>query len=223
MTVQTTVNQLMEVALRIRELREIVGFTPAEMAERTGVSEEQYLDYEMGAADLPFTFLHKCALALGVALIQLLEGHSAQLSSYTVTRKGMGLITASEDGIIIQNMAAMFRKKLATPYWITYQYSEELQDQPIHTTTHGGQEFDLVVKGSLKVRIGEHTEILHEGDSVFYDSSTPHGMIAIGGEDCVFLAMIMAADEAEQKTAVEIRSPQIEEEPLLCRKFIKTT
>ena len=37
----TTTNQLMEVALRIRELREIVGYSAGEMAERTGVSEEQ--------------------------------------------------------------------------------------------------------------------------------------------------------------------------------------
>ena len=222
MTVQTTVNQLMEVALRIRELREIVGYSTKEMAERTGVSEEQYLTYEMGAEDLPFTFLHKCALALDVELIQLLEGHSAKLSSYTVTRRGMGLVTASEDGIMIQNMAAMFRQKLATPYWVTYQYSPELQHQPIHTITHGGQEFDLVIKGALKVRVGDHTEVLHEGDSIFYDSSKPHGMIAVEGEDCVFLAMIMAADESEQKTAVEIRSPEPEEEPLLCRKFIRT-
>ena len=223
MIVQTTTanNQLMEVALRIREMREIVGFSPAEMAERTGISEQQYLDYERGAADLPFTFLHKCALAFGVELIQLLEGHSAKLSNYTVTRRGMGLVTASEDGIRIQNMAAMFRQKLATPYYVTYQYSDDLQDQPIHTTTHGGQEFDLVLQGSLKVRIGDHTEILHEGDSVYYDSSTPHGMIAIDGKDCVFLAMIMAADENEARNAVTISAPLPEEKPLLCEKYIQ--
>ena len=222
MTVTTTSNQLMEVALRIRELREIMGYSTEEMAKRTGVSEEQYLAYEMGAEDFPFTFLHKCALALGVELIQLLEGHSAKLSSYTVTRRGMGLVTAIEDGIMIQDMAAMFRQKLATPYWVTYQYSDELQDQPIHTTTHGGQEFDMVVKGTLKVQVGDHTEILHVGDSIFYDSATPHGMIAVDGEDCVFLAMIMVADEAEKKTAAEIPTPAPEEELLLCRKFIQT-
>ena len=217
----TSTNQLMEVALRIREMREIVGYTAAEMAERTGITEQQYLDYERGAVDLPFTFLHKCALAFGVELIQLLEGHSAKLSNYTVTRRGMGLVTASEDGIMIQNMAALFRQKLATPYYVTYQYSDELQNQPIHTTTHGGQEFDLVIQGSLKVRIGDHTEILHEGDSVYYDSSTPHGMIAIDGKDCIFLAMIMAADENEAKKAVAISTPLPEEEPLLCEKFVR--
>ena len=217
----TTTNQLMEVALRIREMREIVGFSTAEMAARTGVSEQQYLDYERGAVDLPFTFLHKCSLAFGVELIQLLEGHSAKLSNYTVTRRGMGLVTASEDGIMIQNMAAMFRQKIATPYYVTYQYAEELQDQPIHTTTHGGQEFDLVLQGAMKVRVGDHTEILREGDSIYYDSSTPHGMIAIDGHDCVFLAMIMAADENEAKKAVSISLPLPEEEPLLCEKFVQ--
>ncbi len=214
-------NQLMEVALRIREMREIVGFSTAEMAERTGITEEQYLDYERGAVDLPFTFLHKCALAFGVELIQLLEGHSAKLSNYTVTRKGMGLVTASEDGIMIQNMAALFRQKLATPYYVTYQYSDALQNQPIHTTTHGGQEFDLVIQGTLKVRVGDHTEILHEGDSIYYDSSTPHGMIAVDGRDCIFLAMIMAADENEAQKAVTVSTPLPEEEPLLCEKFVR--
>ena len=92
----------------------------------------------------------------------------------------------------------MFRKKLATPYWVTYQYNPELQNQPIHTTTHSGQEFDLVVKGAMKIRVGDHEEILHEGDSIFYKSSTPHGMIAVEGQECVFLAMIMASDTTDQ-------------------------
>ena len=149
-TKKPAANPLMEIAERIREMREIVGYSEAEMAEKTEVSVEQYHSYEQGTVDFPFTFMHKCALAFGVELTDLLEGQSAKLSSYTVTRRGMGPVTASEDGITIQNMAAMFRQKLATPYWVTYQYSKELQSQPIHTTTHAGQEFDLVVKGTLR-------------------------------------------------------------------------
>ena len=191
------------------------------MAEKTEVSVEQYHSYEQGAVDFPFTFMHKCALAFGVELTDLLEGQSAKLSSYTVTRRGMGPVTASEDGITIQNMAAMFRQKLATPYWVTYQYSKELQSQPIHTTTHAGQEFDLVVKGTLRVRVGEHEEVLHEGDSIFYKSSTPHGMIAVDGQDCVFLAMIMASSEKEQDLSVRTRAlEETPEQQLLCDQFV---
>ena len=160
-------DQLMDVALRIREMREIVGYSVAEMAEKTEISQDLYREYEAGSADLPFTFMHKCAKVFGLELSELLEGHSAKLSSYTVTRKGEGMITASEDGITIQDMAPMFRSKLAAPYYVTYEYSEDLQDEPIHTVTHDGQEFNLVIKGAMRIRVGDHEEVLHEGDSIF--------------------------------------------------------
>ena len=179
MTNTNSSTQLMDIATRIRGMREILGYSMQKMAEQTEVTEEVYRQYESGTVDLPFTFLHKCAQVFGIEITVLLEGHSAKLSGYTVTRRGKGLVTASEDGITIQDMAPMFRKKLATPYWVTYQYSAELQDKPIHTTTHTGQEFDMVIKGAMRIKIGDHEEILREGDSIFYKSSTPHGMIAI--------------------------------------------
>ena len=220
MSNQNPATQLMEVASRIKGMRELLGYSMQKMAELTEVSEENYKLYETGTVDLPFTFMHKCAKVFGVEITVLLEGHSARLSGYTVTRKGKGLVTASEDGITIQDMAPMFNKKLATPYWVTYQYSEELQNQPIHTTTHTGQEFDLVIKGAMRVRIGDHEEILREGDSIFYKSSTPHGMIAIDGKDCVFMAMIMASETTDQPLYIGQRRKQ-ESAKLLCEKFIQ--
>ena len=222
MTNQSTATQLQEIALRIREMREILGYSMQKMADLTEVGEEVYRTYESGAVDLPFTFMHKCAKVFGLEITDLLEGHSAKLSGYTVTRRGKGLVTASEDGITIQDMAPMFRKKLATPYWVTYQYSEELQNLPIHTTTHTGQEFDLVIKGAMRIKVGDHEEILREGDSIFYKSSTPHGMIAIDGQNCVFLAMIMADDTTDQPLYIGQSRKAKAAVPLLCEKFIHT-
>ncbi len=219
-----TVNSLAEVAARIKEMREILGLSVAEMAEKTEVSESTYALYERGETDLPFTFIHKCTLAFGVDLSDLLEGHSAKLSSYTVTRRGQGQLTAKENGIEISNMAPLFRNKLAEPYWVRYEFSEALQNRPIHTTTHGGQEFDLVISGSLKVQIGEHTVILEEGDSIYYESGTPHGMIAVGGKDCVFCAVVLPdekdADVAEiEKSIVTAGAKQ----DLLINRFVRCT
>ena len=218
---QTTTNQLMDVAQRIREMREIIGYSTATMAELLEIPEELYLQYESGTVDLPFTFMHKCSLAFGVELTELLEGYSARLTSYTITRSGKGPVTASEDGITIQNMAAMFQNKMATPYWCTYKYDPEQEKKPIHTVTHSGQEFDLVVSGTLKVRVGEHEEVLHEGDSIFFKSSTPHGQVAVGGKDCVFLAMIMASTEREQWTTAKPLIQEKTDKSLLCREFIQ--
>ena len=216
-------NKLQEVALRIREMREIFDFDEVTMAEKTEVSVAEYRQYESGELDFPFTFIHKCALAFGIGMTDLLEGSSAHLSSYTVTRRGQGQQTAKEDGIEISNLAPMFRKKLAEPYWVHYEYDPKLQNRPIHLTKHSGQEFDMVLKGKLKVQIGENVEYLEEGDSIYYNSSTPHGMIAIGGEDCLFVAVVMSGeDEAEtvvRETLLPARAPKKE---LVCDNFITT-
>ena len=220
MSNQNPANQLMDIAMRIRDMREILGYSMEKMADLTEVSVDMYRMYESGSVDLPFTFLHKCSKVFGVEITVLLEGQSARLSGYTVTRKGKGLVTASEDGITIQDMAPMFRKKLATPYWVTYEYDEKLQNQPIHTTTHAGQEFDLVIKGAMRIKIGDRDEVLREGDSIFYKSSTPHGMIAIEGSDCVFLAMIMVSDTTDQRLFIGQSHKGNPAKHLLCEKFI---
>ena len=191
-------NKLLEVASRIREMREICGLSLAEMAEKTEVSAQEYSDYEAGKKDFPFTFIHKCALAFNLGISDLLEGQSANLSSYTVTRKGQGQETAKEEGINIQNLAPLFRKKIAEPYWVRYEYNESLQNKPIHLTKHSGQEFDFIMSGRLKIQIGDNVEILGEGDSIYYNSSTPHGMIAVDGQDCLFVAVVLPGEEMEE-------------------------
>ncbi len=200
MNTANTMNSLKETAGRIREMREIMGFSVDEMAEKTELSPEQYLVYEKGEADLPFTFIHKCAIAFGIDITAIIEGRTTHLASYTVTRKGMGHETAKEEGISIKNLAPKFKNKLAEPYWVTYEYSAELQNKPIHTTKHSGQEFDLVISGSLLVQVGNNKEVLHEGDSIFYNSATPHGMIAVDGKDCTFIAVVLpGAKETESE------------------------
>ena len=191
-------DKLKEVAKRIREMREICDITETDMAKKTEVGLEDYRAYENGELDFPFTFIHKCSLAFGIGITDLLEGQSAHLSSYTVTRKGQGQETAKEDGIEIQNLAPLFRKKIAEPYWVRYEYSEELQSKPIHLTKHSGQEFDFVMSGRLKVQIGENVEYLSEGDSIYYNSSTPHGMIAVDGRDCLFVAVVLPGEDVKE-------------------------
>ncbi len=223
MNTNNTLMQLSEIATRIKELREIMGYSIAQMAEKTTVDEAQYLSYESGKTDIPFSFIHKCALAFDVEMTELLEGSSARLSTYTVTRKGQGQGTAKEDGIDIANLAPKFKDKLAEPYWVKYEYSAEQQNKPIHLTTHSGQEFDLVLSGKLKVQIGTHTEVLEEGDSIYYNSSTPHGMIAVDGKDCVFCAVVMSGDETAEPVVRKSIMSAKKSEKLICEKFVEPT
>ena len=214
--------KLLEVARRIREMREISGFSVDEMAEKTEVTPDEYRAFEEGREDFPFTFIHKCALAFGLGITDILEGESARLSSYTVTRRGGGRQTAEEEGISIVNVAPMFKNKIAEPYFCQYDYDEALQNKPIHLTKHNGQEFDFVLSGKMKIQIGDNFEVLGAGDSIYYNSSTPHGMIAVEGADCKFIAIILPGEKETQEIDDDLMRAHIAHKPLISEQFVKT-
>ena len=220
MKTAATGKSLMEMAARIREMREIIGYTVTQMAGSVGVSEDEYRQVEAGRLDPTFDFLHQCAITFGVDINALLEGHSAHLSGYMVTRAGQGPVTAAEEFMTIRNQAAMFQNRLGTPYWVTYKFDPRLLEQPIHTTTHAGQEFDIVLKGSMKIRVGDHVEILQEGDSIYYKSSTPHGMIAADERGLTFLAMVMAGEDGDSHLGLETIRPRTDKTPLIVSKYL---
>ncbi|MEE1244201.1 MAG: AMP-binding protein [Acutalibacteraceae bacterium] len=183
--------KIKEIAGRIRELREIENLTVSQMAQKTGVSEEEYIACENGEGDLHFAFIYRCANAFNVDVTDIIEGYSPRLRSYTVTRRGEGQKIEKAHGMTYYNLAAAFRNRIAEPLYVKSAYSEEAQHKPIECTTHSGQECDLVISGHLKVQVGEHAEILGPGDSIYFDSNTPHGMIAVEGQDCTFYAIVL--------------------------------
>ena len=182
---------LKEVAGRIKDLREAKGYTPEELSKLTGVSVDDYMLLEKGETDFSFTFIYKCAKACDVEVVDLLEGRSTTLTSFAITRKGEGLKILKQHGVEYNNLAPKFKEKLAEPFLVKFPYLPEEQNAPIKLNSHNGQEFDVIVKGSLKVQVGNHVDILHEGDSIFYNSLIPHGMIAASEGGCEFHAVVL--------------------------------
>ncbi|MBP9988230.1 MAG: AMP-binding protein, partial [Ruminococcus sp.] len=192
-----------EMAQRISELREIMGYTPAEMAAKTDVSIEEYIECERGNRDLNFAFLYRCAMAFNVDVTDIIEGKSPVLASYTVTRSGQGQQIDHAHGMEYFNLAASFRNKICEPLLVRCDPSDGNKD--IELTTHEGQELDIVVSGTLRVQVGNHVEILNAGDTIYYDSSTPHGMISVGDEGAVFYAIVLNPNgESEMQQIMHI-------------------
>ena len=180
-----------EVVTRIMALREDLGISTEQMAEATGRTVEQYEAQEAGGEDLSFTFLYKVAQRMGVDVIELLTGESPHLSNYSVSRKGEGLSIRRRAGFEYLHQAPFFKNKSCEPFIVTAPYLEDEQDKPIHLSRHRGQELDYIVSGRLRFTYENHTEELGPGDTLLYDSGRGHGMIATGGEPCVFLAVVM--------------------------------
>ena len=203
--------KIREIAGRIRELRLITGLSVEEMAERTGISVQEYEQCEAGNQNLSIAFLYRCVLIIGVDFSDLLEGRSPKLRSYALTRRGEGQRIEEAHHMIGYNLAADFRNRIALPLYMELAYRPGAESEAIELVTHEGQECDIVIRGHMKIQIGPNTEILHAGDCIYYDSSTPHGMIAVDGEDCAFYAIVLsnsAAREGEQAAVLSNETPR---------------
>ncbi len=202
-----TENKIKQIASRVKELRLIMGLSVEEMASRTGTSVYEYEQCEAGNRNLSVAFLYHCALSFDVDMGDLLEGKSPKLSSYALTRRGEGQRFEEAHNMIGFNLASGFRNRIALPLYMELNYRKGEEDTAIDLVTHEGQECDIVIKGQMKIQIGEHTEILGPGDCIYYDSGTPHGMKAVNGEDCSFYAIVLrnqAAREGEREAVLSV-------------------
>ena len=180
-----------KIAMRVRSLREDMELSPAEMADAIGIDVEKYEEAEAGKYDFSFTFLYRAAEKFGVDMIDLLTGEGPHLTGYSLMRRGEGLEIARDEGFKYLHLAPAFKNKLAEPFMVTAPYRESEQDAPIKMQSHAGQEFNYIVSGRLRFAYEEHVEDLGPGDTVLYDSTNEHGMIAIGGGPCTFLAIVL--------------------------------
>ena len=179
------------IAQRIKTMREILNISESEMAKATELSIEDYVSAENGKLDFTLTFLLKCAQKFKMDVVDLMSGSSPNLTFFTVVRNGEGLPFERRRGFTYSHIAYLLKDKLIEPFIVTAPFASESQDIPMVYSTHAGQELDFIIKGSLKLDLDGHVLVLNEGDSVLYDSGHPHGMLAVGGSDCKFLAVVI--------------------------------
>ena len=216
--------QIKSIGERLRELRTILEISPAEMAAATGISEEQYLAHERGEADSHFSFLYDCAKRLGVDLNAIVRGQSPKLTSYTLNRSGSGVAIERRNEFKYFQLAADFKSRMTEPLFVIVE--PQRPGLPIPLSSHPGQEFDYVLKGKLKVQIGTKVEILSPGDSLYYDSNQPHGMVAVECDRCEFLAIPVQGEGAKIEPPIPVRpaAPIVNpNEKRLCQKYMHET
>ena len=209
---------------RLRELRTVLDIPVSEMAQVTGLDEETYLAHENGSVDFSITFLCNCCKRFGVDIADLVSGANPTLAYYNLTRSNTGMPINRREEFSYQHLAPMLKNRKVEPLRVLAPAQPD--DAPISLSTHPGQEFDYIISGRLKLRLDDKVELLNPGDSILYDSSRPHGMIAVGSEDCDFIAIVIPS---EKEPALEIQpaAPQKEsparQDDLLYREYMSET
>jgi transcriptional regulator with XRE-family HTH domain len=179
--------QIKQIAERLRGLRDALNLSTAEVASKCGVSQTDYEKYESGNSDIPLSFICDLAQTFGVETTALISGDDPHSLVYSVTRKGNGTSVERTKLYKYQSLAHGFRNAEAEPFEVTV----EPTDKPLHLNSHLGQEFNYILEGTMQLQIAGNDITLYEGDSIYFDSSKPHGMVALGGNKVKFLAIII--------------------------------
>ena len=179
--------QIKDIGMRLASLRDDSEISVEEMAQKLGEDVETYKKYENGEMDFSFSFIYNAAEVLGVDVLDLISGDQPTLSMCSMVKKGQGYSVKREDEYDYKHLAYTFRNKKSEPFLVTI--TPDKTAPVMHG--HEGQEFNYVISGKMKLFIGDISYELEEGDSVYFDSSVPHAVQAIGDEEAQFIAVVM--------------------------------
>jgi len=175
------------IGTRIRELREVCGFTPEEIAQDVGVSLEKYEEYEEDGQNIPISVLYHISQKFGVDLTEILTGKPARLDTYEICRRGKGKVIQRYEGYHYESLAHRFIQKIMEPLLVTLLPT----DKEAALVTHPGQEYNLVLEGTVVLTYDDKELVLEAGDSIYFDPTHPHGQKAIGDKKARFLTVIV--------------------------------
>ena len=178
--------QLKQIGERLRGLREVLDIPAEEVAEVIGIDVEKYLKIEAGETDITISKLMAIAHKYGVSTEELIFAETPHMKSYFVVRKGQGVSIERTKAYKYQSLVSGFVDHKADVFIVTVEPKPGART--IYKNSHPGQEFNLVLEGAMELYIGGKTIVLEEGDSIYFDSSKPHGMLAIGQKAVKFLA-----------------------------------
>ena len=180
--------QLKQIGERLRGLRDVLDISVEEVASLCGITVDRYEKMESGESELSVANLQKIAKKYGVSLDVLMFGEEPKMSSYFLTRKGQGKSVERRKAYQYESLASGFRGRKADPFIVTVE--PKPADTPKEMNSHSGQEFNMVLEGTMELTIGAKLLILNEGDSIYFDATQPHGMRALNEQHVKFLAII---------------------------------
>jgi len=180
--------QLIEIGGRLRGLRNIMDISTEKMAEDLKLGIDEYLAFERGEHDFSFSFLFNAANILGVDIVDIISGETPKLTTCSLVRKGEGFDITRRKAYDYKHLAFTFKNKKAEPFIVTV---EPNSGEEVDLHTHEGQEFNYMISGSMEFHLNDMVYQLSEGDSLYFDSSIPHAMKAIGSHPAKFIAVVI--------------------------------
>jgi transcriptional regulator with XRE-family HTH domain len=179
---------------RVKKFREIKGIDQGELAERSGLDPAFIASVESNETSPPLGYLLKISRALGIRMANFLDdkiakdpivNRASDRAGEDEASKSMGVSTP--DSLVFYSLGKGKLDRHMEPFFI------EVHPVPagqVKVSQHEGEEFIAVLAGEVEIQYGSETYTLGPGDSLYYSSSVPHRIVALGNRKAEIYAVV---------------------------------
>ena len=170
-----------EIGQRIKTLRKTKGLSLLELSRAAGISESTLSRVENGQTLVSAHHLYQLSKTLGVDITEFFETGSRPIANgiRSISRRGEGvpLSTSRYEALVLCTDLANKRMHPAIDT-VTITRIDEAGG----FSRHDGEEFLLVLEGELTLATEFYEPlILHQGDSIYFDSNMGHAYLSADG------------------------------------------
>lgn len=168
------------IGIEIRNLRKQKGISISELAQKIGLSTGLISQIERELVTPSVVSLWKIAKGLGVPIGHFFEKESPNTNPVIKKNERKKIITHNSNAYY-ELLSPNMKRKIEF-----MQITLAPQDSSCNELiTHEGEECGIVIKGRLKVKLGDKEYLLDEGDSIYFNSTTPHRYINDSDDECI--------------------------------------
>jgi transcriptional regulator with XRE-family HTH domain len=189
---QEKTEKMEPIGVRLKKIREMQNFYLEQFAKITKIDKDKIAKIENQEIlpDLGTTVKLSRALNIGTGFLLGEEsGYSYSVVRMEDRKNIARHLTGKSDrpNYVYQSLASGIKNKHMESFIVTLTTDANAGD----LSSHDGEEFIVVLDGSIKVVLGNKEEVLKEGDSIYYLATIPHNVMNISRTDnAVLLAVI---------------------------------
>lgn len=172
---------------KVRSLRKRQGLTLRDVAKKTGYTESFLSQVERGLTVPSISSLKKISSALGITLPYFFE-NKVEPQKILFLKRGQGKrLDSVASRAIFHLLAPNISKRRMEPFLIVMEPGS-IHGKERHS--HRGEDFVFLIRGKMEVFVGDRKYVMVEGDSIYFDSSLPHGWnnISRGKTEVIWVA-----------------------------------
>jgi transcriptional regulator with XRE-family HTH domain len=181
-----------QVGDHVRQFREARGITLQELAEKTGFSTALLSQIENRMVSPPLGTLVKIANAFDTSVSSFIGGKEER--EFSIVRKEdrttvsrVGLKEGGKSAYTYEALGAGKAGRNMEPFLVRLQ---PLLDRNVVRNSHEGEEFLFVLSGKVEVFLDKYSDVLSEGDCIYYNSNIPHHVHSTEEKEALILAVI---------------------------------